>query len=544
MPEWLSRFAEQIKGVWGGLNRAQKAILIGVTGFVFVALTVLIFYVSRPEWVILYSRLDPAEAGRITAKLADWKQPYKLEETTILVPVKDKDRIRLRLAAEELAPTGGIVTFDIFDKIKLTTTDYERRVNFLRALQGELTRTIESIEPIESARVMIVMPEKKLYLEEEEPVTASIKLKLKPYAQLTSGQVKGIVNLAASAVEGLTPENVTVVDNKGNILSDLIKQEGEMTTLTANQLELQKGEGKVLERKIRHTLGQVLGQDKVEAIVKCEMDFDRVESRAERYSMPGFEQLKVSEEKVDEHFEGKGATPGGPPGVEANIPGYKGVEKVGPMQYDKKEERINYLADKEDIVRIRSPYVSRISVAVFIDGSYERDKEGKLKLDEEGKPIYIPRTKEEMQTFEELVWAAIGSEKGKTYKDREYIVKVKNVQFDRTEEWAQELEEKRIVAQRRILSLAIIGALVFLVGIVALVRWQARKKRERLEEEARRRELEREAALRAVEEEELVKLPPEERERIELQQRTERIAKEKPELVADLVRTWMAEVPE
>lgn len=544
MPEWLLRFAEQIRGVWGGLNRTQKATLIGVTAFVFVALTVLIFYVSRPEWVILYDRLDLAEAGRITAKLNEWRQPYKLEETTILVPVKDKDRLRLRLAAEELAPTGGIVGFDIFDEIKLTATDYERRINFLRALQGELTRTIESIEAVDRARVMIVMPEERLYVEDEEPVTASIKLTLKPYAKLSPGQIKGIVNLASFSVEGLKPENVTVIDNKGNILSDLIVEEGEMGTLTAKQLELQKGEGKVLERKIRHTLGQVIGSDKVEVTVKCEMDFDRVESRAERFTMPGFEQLKVSEEKIVEHFKGEGVPPGGPPGVEANIPGYKGVEKVGPMTYDKKEERLNYLADKEDIIRIRSPFVSKISVATFIDGTYERDEEGELKLDEEGRPIYTPRTKEEMQSFEELVWAAIGAEKGKVYKDREYVVKVKNIQFDRREEWAREREEKRIAAQKRILSLAIIGVLVFLASIVVLVKWQASRRRARLEEEVRRRELEREAALRAIEEKGLTELSPEERERVELQRRTEEIAKEKPELIADLIRTWMAEAAE
>jgi flagellar M-ring protein FliF len=217
-------------------------------------------------------------------------------------------------------------------------------------------------------------------------------------------------------------------------------------------------------------------------------------------------------------------------------------EVEGPVKYLKDEKRINYLADKRNLIRVRSPKITKISVAVFIDGTYERDPEGRLVRDEEGNPIYIPRTQAEMKKYEDLVWAAIGAEKGKKYPECEYVVEVKNIQFDRTLEWEWERREREAAAQRRLMGFLALGALALLIGAVALFRWMAWRRRLREEELARRRELEREAALRAAEAKRLeIPLAPEDRERIELEERTAQIAREKPEQVADLIRTWLAE---
>jgi flagellar M-ring protein FliF len=544
MPQFLTQLYQQIKGIWGGLSRAQKGVIFGALALVIASLIALVAFTAREEYVVLYTDISAEEAGKITSKLDEWRQPYKIDGTTIKVPIADRDRLRLRLAEEELAPVGGVVTFEIFDKLRLTATDYERRINFLRALQGELTRTIRSIEQIDDVRVHIVLPEKRLYTEEEQPATASINLKIKPYAKLEPGQVKGIIYLVASAVEGLEPANVIVTDSKGNILSELVlEEEDDQKALAASQLEIQNTEARKIERKIRQRLGRVLGPDKVEVMVRCEIDFDRLEEHSEQYSMPGFEQLKVSEELEKEQFEGVGVRPAGPPGVDANVPRYKGLEEVeGPVKYLKDEKRINYLADKRDVIRVRSPKITKISVAVFIDGTYERDPEGRIIRDEEGKPIYIPRTPEEMKKYEELVWAAIGAEKGKNYPEREYVVEVKNIQFDRTLEWAWERREREAAAQRRLMGFLALGALALLIGAIALFRWMAWRRKIKEEELARRRELEREAALRAAEAKRLeIPLAPEDRERIELEERTARIARERPEQVADLIRTWLAE---
>jgi flagellar M-ring protein FliF len=544
MPQFLTQLYQQIKGIWDGLSRGQKAVIFGALAVVIASLIALVAFTAREEYVVLYTDIDAEEAGRIASKLEEWRQPYKLDGTTIKVPIADRDRLRLKLAEEELAPVGGVVTFEIFDKLRLTATDYERRINFLRALQGELTRTIKSIQQIDDVRVHIVLPEKKLYTEEEKPATASINLKIKPYAKLEPAQVKGIIYLVASAVEGLDPANVIVTDNKGNILSEFVlEEEDDQKALAASQLEIQNTEARKIERKIRQRLGRVLGPDKVEVMVRCEINFDRLEEHSEQYSMPGFEQLKVSEELEKEQFEGVGVRPVGPPGVDANVPRYKGLEEVeGPVKYLKDEKRINYLADKRNLIRVRSPKITKISVAVFIDGTYERDPEGRLVRDEEGNPIYIPRTQAEMKKYEDLVWAAIGAEKGKKYPECEYVVEVKNIQFDRTLEWEWERREREAAAQRRLMGFLALGALALLIGAVALFRWMAWRRRLREEELARRRELEREAALRAAEAKRLeIPLAPEDRERIELEERTAQIAREKPEQVADLIRTWLAE---
>ena len=535
MERFFRQVIEQVKTVWGRLNPIQRGIYIGSIILIFLCFLGIILFASRTEYVVLYADIDPIEAGRITSKLDEWKQDYKLEETTIRVPTKDKSRLRVRLASENLAPTRGLVYYDIFDKTKLAQTDYERQINYIRALQGELTRTIEGIDQVQQATVLLVMPKRRLYVDEQEDATASIKLRLKPFDSLEKGQVKGIINLTAAAVEGLNPENVTIVDSKGNILSDIIvDEEGDIGELTAKQLEIQRQEGKRLEKKIRRSLATVLGgNDRVEVIVKWEMDFDRVEEREEKYSTPGFEQLMVSQETEVEHFKGEGVRPGGPPGVEAQIPGYKGLTPGhGPVVYTKDDRRTNYLADKKEIAKVLSPFISKISVAVFIDGTYERDKEGKLKRDDEGIPIYIVRTPEEMAKYEELIRAAIGFDRKREYKEREYIVRVENIQFDRTQEWLREKEEMAWAKRRMMMNIALGVVGLLAVGGIFFFMFKGARARARREEEVHRREMERIAVLKGVEEKGKGISP----EIIDLED-----LKAKPEPTAGLVRAALGE---
>lgn len=559
MNEFLARLLQQVKTVWEGLTRNQRIVIISAVAVVGIALAGLIIWSTREEYVVLYSRIDTEEAGRITAKLNEWKQPFRLEGNTIFVPIKDKDTIRLNLASEKLAPTGGVVDFSIFDQVKLTTTDFERHVNFLRALQGELTRTIKSIDQIDDARIMIVMPKKDLYVEEEELATASIKLELSPYSTLDAGQVKGIVYLVASAVEGLSPENVTIVDQKGNILSDILGEDAAPAKQAGDQLDRQREEGNRLARKIKQTLGRVLGPDKVDVIVKWEMNFDRLETKAKNYTktqtgIGESEVLKISDEIEKEQFKGLGQKPEGPPGVESNIPTYEGItEAKGPLEYNRDEQRTNYVPNEEEILKIRAPATTKIAVAVFVDGIYERDKDGERVLDKEtGLPIYKPRTEEEMTKYESLVRAAIGNEKEEKEDGRMYVVKVENVQFDRTQEWAWENKLKAQAARQQMMLYSLVGTILVVLVLFLVVKYGRRylAERKRLkEEEARRRELEEaeRARLEAEEEEaeaQFAGLTPEERAISELQKACAGLAQDRPELVASLLRTWIAEAAE
>ncbi|MDI6792220.1 MAG: flagellar basal-body MS-ring/collar protein FliF [bacterium] len=559
MNEFLARLLQQFKTVWEGLTRNQRIVIISAVAVVGIALAGLIIWSTREEYVVLYSRIDTEEAGRITAKLNEWKQPFRLEGNTIFVPIKDKDTIRLNLASEKLAPTGGVVDFSIFDKVNLTTTDFERHVNFLRALQGELTRTIKSIDQIDDARIMIVMPKKDLYVEEEELATASIKLELSPYSTLDAGQVKGIVYLVASAVEGLSPENVTIVDQKGNILSDILGEDATPAKQAGDQLDRQREEGNRLARKIKQTLGRVLGPDKVDVIVKWEMNFDRLETKAKNYTktqtgIGESEVLKISDEIEKEQFKGLGQKPEGPPGVESNIPTYEGItEAKGPLEYKRDEQRTNYVPNEEETLKIRAPATTKIAVAVFVDGIYERDKDGERIPDKEtGLPIYKPRTEEEMTKYESLVRAAVGNEKEEKEEGRMYVVKVENVQFDRTQEWAWENKLKAQAARQQMMLYSLVGTILVVLVLFLVVKYGRRylAERKRLkEEEARRRELEEAERTRlAAEEEEaeaqLAGLTPEERAISELQKACAGLAQDRPELVANLLRTWIAEEAE
>lgn len=533
-------FLDQIKALWTRWTMGQRVAIIGCGVATIVALFLLVKFASQVEYSDLYTNIDPQEAGRIATKLDDWKQPYKISGTTIKVPIASRDRLRIRLASEKLAPAGGIKGWELFDATKITMTDYERRINYLRALQGELARTIESMEQIEDARVLLVLPKKELFIDEEKLVTCSIKLTMAPFATLEKNNVKGIVNLVSYAVEGLKPENVTLIDNRGNILSEDLDEQTE-EAMSAKQVSIQRDEAKRLERKIREKLGKALGRDKIEVIVKYEMDFDRQQIKKEKYSTPGFEQLKISEEKVQESFKGEGAKPEGAPGVESQIPGYKEMSKQGgPVDYNKNESRINYYVDKEEAAVTKAPSISKISVAALIDGGYETDEKGKIKK-EKGKPVYIPRTDDEMEKYRKMIWAAIGAEKGKEYIEREYIVEVENVQFDRTQEWLEE-EREKVVARKElmttIVTVGVVGGLLLLFGIFIFSMVMAAKKkgeeRRKIETERSEREMgELEIPITtqlategALSEEEMAAL---------------QTARKKPALVANIIRGWLAE---
>jgi flagellar M-ring protein FliF len=219
--------------------------------------------------------------------------------------------------------------------------------------------------------------------------------------------------------------------------------------------------------------------------------------------------------------------------MEAQMPTYKGVKGItGPISYKKEEKKINYLADRSREIHIKSPSLSKISVAVFVDGTYERDAFGRLKYDKEGKPIYKPRTAEEMRKYEDIVWAAIGAEKGKEYLDREYIVSVKNVQFDRTAEWALELREERMLRKHKITILSLVGIVGLLMILGLFLLFIKLIKRPRVE-----------VALPAPTLPPGVPLPPPEEvpERARMIEEAKRLTREKPMVVADLIRTWLAE---
>ena len=244
----------------------------------------LIYWNNRPDYQVLFTNLSQEDGGEILAKLKEKKIQYQLTNngTTILISRDQVYDTRITLAAEGL-PKGGGVGFEVFDRTNLGTTDFVQKLNYQRALQGELSRTIKQIKEVEQARVHIVTPKESLFVEEQKKPTASVFIKTRSGMTLGAPQVEGIVHLVASAIEGLEPGNITVIDTSGKILSKRVEA-GLIGQLTTGQLEYQRNIEEGLKKKIQGMLEEVLGLNKAIARVSTEIDFQEINIIEESYN--------------------------------------------------------------------------------------------------------------------------------------------------------------------------------------------------------------------------------------------------------------------
>ena len=230
----------QLKALFQNLSPAKRITLFILIVGTVVGFGLLMAWTGRADFQPLYSNLAVEDAGIILSKLKEQKIPYRISGNgnTILIPQEHIHEMRMRLASEGL-PQGGNIGFEVFDNTKLGMTEFVQNVNYQRALQGELARTINKFSEVLSSRVHIVMSEKSLFIKDEEPATASVVLKLRPGKWLSQIQVNGIVHLVASSVPRLSTENVTVVDSNGKLLTDS-KEQSSFGTLSSDQLEDQE----------------------------------------------------------------------------------------------------------------------------------------------------------------------------------------------------------------------------------------------------------------------------------------------------------------
>ena len=252
----------QILSLWRKLNPNQR-LTVGVSALGVVLVAALVTtWAGRPDYQVLYTGLKAEDGGRIVEKLRSKKVPFQLKDggSTVLVPQQYVYEMRLDLATAGLPQAGG-VGYEVFDKNNFGMTDFVQKLNYQRALEGELTRTIQQLEEVEQARIHIVLPEPRLYTEERTLPTASVVLKLAGAGRLSQGQIKGITHLVASSVEGLKPEDVTVIDTNGNILSRG-HSDGGIAGLSGDQLELQQSVETYLSHKAQSMLEEVLGKDR------------------------------------------------------------------------------------------------------------------------------------------------------------------------------------------------------------------------------------------------------------------------------------------
>lgn len=416
MNESLSQVGSQLQAIWKQLGFNQRISLVLAAAVVLLGLGAVAFWSSRTDYSLLYGKLDEAEAARVIAALDDAKVPYKVGRSSgsISVPVDQVHIMRMQLAAKGV-PRGEGVGFEIFDKPNFGISDFIQRANYLRAVQGELARTIGQVDSIENARVMIVMPENRLLVDDQKRPTASVFVRVRGHTTLPPQTVNAIRFLVANAVEGLVANNVSVVDNQGNVLSDNAENDS-VAGLTTTQLTARKNLEQYLARKAEDILNKVLGPGQSVVRVSADINFDSLTRTEEKFD-PEAQVIRIStinDENMDSttasgnsNVAGAG-TGGGVPGVVTNSGTETNVSAANPpfnsSRTRKKVTNNQYEINKTVSNIMQTPGgLKRLSAAIFVAANVTGTGTNR---------VVTPRTPEEMKKIQHVVRSALGIQEG------------------------------------------------------------------------------------------------------------------------------------
>jgi flagellar M-ring protein FliF len=382
----------------------NKITLLAVLVFSILGTYFLMVWINKADYQVLYSSLSEEDAGSIAQELQGKNIEYDLRPSgTIMVQSDKVYDLRLELASQGL-PQGSGVGFEIFDKTGFTTSEFVQKLNFRRALEGELSRTVSSLSTVQKSRVHLVLPEKTLFaFQGKKPeASAAVFITLGRGRKLDGREVEGIVHLVSSSVEGLGPENITVLDNKGNLLTK--PSDDSMMALSGTQMDYQHSYEKNLTNKIMSILEPVVGQGKIKARVSASFDFTQSERTEEIYDPDGV--VVRSEQKSSEKTTSGSSGAGGIPGVASNMPGGAGSGSGSSSrgQSLKEDEMINYETSKTITRVIESPVsLERISVAIIIDGIHAAQKDSVEKPED-----FNIRSEAEVKYYEDIIRKTIG----------------------------------------------------------------------------------------------------------------------------------------
>jgi flagellar M-ring protein FliF len=402
-----SNFQEQIKKFWSGLSRAKRIALIAVTSSVLLGVIAVATIGSRVRYAPLYTGLSTEDSAAIATKLKEMKVLHRVTPSGIEVPEDSVPELRLDLASAGL-PRGGGVGFEIFDSARFGATEFEQQINLRRALEGELARSIMTIEGVMSARVHLVLPERRLFAARSEGASASVVVKLSPGVDFGKREVAGVVHLVSSAVPGLSKDRVSVVNTDGVTLHSPSSGDGPSSGLDESQSTAARDLATSMENHVRTLLERVTGPGGADVRINVDLE-DASRERTEEHYEPTKTALR-SEHKTEESTTEEGSTVAGVPGAQTNLPDVE--ESVASKEADqggnvfRRTRTRNWEVDRitEKIVTPRGD-ISRVSAAVLIDGNYET---------KDGVQVYQPRDPEELKRLEEVVKNAIGfsSERG------------------------------------------------------------------------------------------------------------------------------------
>jgi len=426
---FLDQIKEQLLELWGRLSSVQRGVLVGLSVLGLILMVVFVNWARTPDYAVAFRDLEESEAGLIVEKLQEKEIPYRLGSGgSILVPRSSVYDVRLAMAREGL-PKGGTIGFELFDGTSLGMTEFSQSVNYRRALEGELARTISSLDAVEQARVHLVLPKKSLYVSQQAEPTASIMLALAPGASVTQEQVRSIRYLVAASVEGLNPESLTIVDTAGNTLASGTGTAAEhelAVELTSQQIQAQRSYEQAMEAELQAMLEQLVGPGKVIVQASVQMDWNQIETVRETYS-PGpdsGEAVLRSSHETHEVYSGTLPTTGGIPGTASNLPPETGsvvtttlLEGSG-RAYERRDVLHNYEVSRVESISSNAPgEVQRVSVSVLLDDIEDA---------------------QQLADIEEAVKAAVGLD-----QERGDVICVKTLPFDRTfyEQEAEAMDE-------------------------------------------------------------------------------------------------------
>ncbi len=568
MNEWFKKIFDRVKTLWGKWTLVQKIIFFSVIGAALAGLIFIATFSTTPNMVPLLSSpiTDPEILNKISFRLDEENVEHRITEDN-RVMVKDKrtsQRMVALLAREDLIPSGTS-PWDVFKMDRWTVTDFEREINLRQAISRNLKLHIEALDDIDQAQVTLVMPETELFSEDQDPVTASVIITPRPGSDISTSRpkIEGIVRLVMFATQGLIEDNIVITDQRGNVLNDF---EGladfDRLELTKRQIGQKEELESTYKNEILTELMSIFGEDRVK-ILKVDIDLDLgtktvetdeffpITTKEDNPATP-FDETEIlpnvmrSQQVTDEQFRGTGFNPEGPPGQEGQTPpAYEDLSGlVG--EYSNNSNTTNYEINERHIFEEKSPWgINKITIGVAIDGLWKKiyTDRGTLEIDRDGSIVreYTPVEDEDLAKAKTLIEHAIGLD-----AVRGDSVTVQHLTFDRTSQFEQEdqvYRDKRRTQQMVLYSIiGVLGLGVVFIVFRLISREMERRRRLREEELARQHQAMREAALRSAEEENVdVNISVEEKARMEMQEHARSLAREHPEDVAQLIRTWLVE---
>lgn len=458
----------QFKEFYKNLTPTKRFAALAASAIVVGAAVFMGLMVSGKDYQVLYRDLAPEHGTTVMNKLREKNIDFRVEDggRTITVPGQLVHTTQMMLSSElgnvKIGTPGGL---EIFDKQDFGATSYAQRINYQRALQGELTRAINSLDAVKESKVILALPPKKTFLEEGGKATASVVVALHPGKSLTDDQVKGITNLVANAVEGLEADKITVVDQRGKMLS---RNNDSTVGGSSAVMEMKAKMERDLEERVESILSRVVGSGKVIARVNATLSNRQTNTVEEKVDADNAAVLsQVTEE---ESLNGSRTNPTGVPGARANLPGAAEAGTVGFNQDVSKElKNVNYkVPTTVRNIKEGAGGLERISVAVLVDGVVVN----KTNADGETIPEYQERTAADLAKYENIVKNAIGFVEG-----RGDSVKIENIRFQE-EDFSESNKLLTTLERRKLLHLTLKWAifafsmmLFFFLVVRPFMRW-------------------------------------------------------------------------